>query len=449
MRSPYAPTRDVLITHPEWTRDATIYQINLRQFTAEGTFAAAQAQLPRLKELGATILWLMPIHEIGRENRKGRLGSPYAVRDYYSVNAEFGTPDDLRRFVRVAHELGLYVILDWVANHTSWDNTLVTEHPEWYATDWKGDYCPSPWWDWDDIIELDYSHPQLREWMTRALVHWVRDFDVDGYRCDVAGFVPIDFWEQARRELDAVKPVFMLAEWENRDLHRAAFDMTYAWSWNETMHGIAHGRVTPAALKVYYSWNTKTYPRDIMRMLFVANHDHNAWDGTEFERFGDALEATIVLSCTSEGMPLMYNGQEAGLDKRLQFFDRDPIVWRDHPIGRLYRKLWALRKKNSALWNAAWGAPMLHVRTSDDDRVLAFSRRNDRDHVLCAINLSASAVEVTFAPMTQRPERPRVPVPHHGSFTDFVTGERVVVDADTRLRLPPWGYALYVADPVG
>ena len=218
MRSadPYEPIPYVKLRHPEWSKAAAIYQINTRQFTPEGTFRAAETHLPRLKELGADILWLMPIHEIGQENRKGSLGSPYSVRDYTSVNAEFGTLEDLKHLVRAAHAAGMYVILDWVANHTACDNPLVQEHPEWYARDWKGEMHPTPWWDWPDILDLDYRHAGLRQYMTEAMKYWVREADIDGFRCDVAGFVPTDFWNQARRELETIKPVFMLAEWEGR-----------------------------------------------------------------------------------------------------------------------------------------------------------------------------------------------------------------------------------------
>lgn len=214
--NPYQPVPQVRIKHPEWSKNATIYQINTRQFTEEGTFRAAERHLPRLKDLGVVILWLMPIHEIGSKNRKGSLGSPYAVKDYYAVNSEFGSLDDLKHFVKTAHDLGLVVILDWVANHTAWDNPLVHDHPEWYAHDWKGDFRPTPWWDWADIIDLDYEQPAVRKYMTDALKYWVSAADIDGYRCDVAGFVPIDFWNNARKELDAIKPVFMLAEWESQ-----------------------------------------------------------------------------------------------------------------------------------------------------------------------------------------------------------------------------------------
>ena len=198
----YAPEPYVQVNHPEWTKDAVIYQINLRQFTPEGTFFAAQSHLPRLKELGVDILWLMPIHPIGERNRKRTLGSPYAVKDYFGVNPEFGTESDFRAFIDAAHAHGFKVILDWVANHTAWDNPLVAEHPNWYETDWKGDFHPTPWTDWADIIDLDYDNADLRAYKIRALKYWVEEFGVDGYRCDVAGYVPLDFWETARAELD-------------------------------------------------------------------------------------------------------------------------------------------------------------------------------------------------------------------------------------------------------
>lgn len=431
--NPYRPIPEVRIKHPEWSKNAAIYQINTRQFTPEGTFRAAEAHLPRLKALGVTILWLMPIHPIGEVNRKGTLGSPYSVKDYYGVNPEFGTLDDLKQFVATAHELGLTVILDWVANHSAWDCNLVAEHPEWYARDWKGDLRPTPWWDWPDVIDFDYDQEGIRRYMTEAMKHWVRETDIDGYRCDVAGFVPTDFWNNVRRELDAIKPVFMLAEWEARDLHAEAFDMTYAWQWNDIVHRIAMGELNAENLHVYYSWNEKAYPRDIMRMLFVSNHDKNAWEGTEFEMFGDCLEAAVVLSVISEGMPLIYNGQEAGNTQRLAFFERDPIEWREHPMGDLYRRLFALKRRNSALWNAAWGARMIDVVNSAPKQVFSFVRRNDRDGVFAVFNFSNRAQEVRFHEIL-----------HHGRYTDYATGEAVEFIAETRMELKPWDYRIFI-----
>ena len=429
----YDPLPLVHLTHPEWSKNATIYQINTRQFTPEGTFRAAELQLPRLRDLGVGIVWLMPIHPIGEVNRKGTLGSPYSVKDYYGVNPEFGTLDDLKTFVRAAHDLGLRVILDWVANHSAWDCNLTTEHPEWYTRDWKGDFSPTVWWDWADIIDLDFDQPGLRQYMTEAMVWWVREVDVDGFRCDVAGFVPTDFWDTARREMEAVKPVFMLAEWEARDLHTAAFDMTYAWHWNDVVHKIAVGQADVNALRVYYSWNEKAYPRDIMRMLFVSNHDKNAWEGTEFEQFGEALEAAIVLSVVSEGMPLIYNGQEAGNERRLAFFERDPIDWRPHPLGDLYARLFALKRDTTALWNAAWGARMVNAPNNTPAQVLSFVRRNERDGVFAVFNFCDRPQVVTFDEAL-----------HHGDYSDFFSGEPMTFDGETRLEIERWGYRLYV-----
>jgi glycosidase len=431
--NPYEPTPYVKLTHPEWSRNAVIYQINTRQFTEEGTFRAAEKHLPRLKDLGVDILWLMPVHEIGVKNRKGTLGSPYSVKDYYSVNHEFGTLVDLRHFVQAAHEMGMYVILDWVANHTAWDCTLVEEHPEWYARDWKGDFRPTPWWNWDDIIELDYSQPAVRQYMTEALKYWVTEVDIDGYRCDVAGFVPTDFWNNARRELDAIKPVFLLAEWESYDLHAEAFDMTYSWSWFDALHNITAGKAELNTLFVYYSWNEKAFPKDGYRMLFVTNHDKNAWEGTEFEIFGDGLEATIVLSVISEGMPLIYNGQEAGNASRLAFFEKDPIQWREHPNGGLYKNLIALKKQNTALWNGKWGATMIRVQNNVPMKVFSFVRHNERDKIFAVFNFSDQPQFVRFEPSL-----------HHGTYTDYFSKALVEFSVATGLELEPWDYRVFV-----
>ena len=433
MSNPHVPEPYVKVTHPEWSKNATIYQLNTRQFSAEGTFRAAQKELPRIKSLGADIIWLMPIHPIGEENRKGTLGSPYAVKDYYGVNPEFGTLDDLKAFVDEAHALGMYVILDWVANHTAWDNPLRTDHPDWYERDWDGDFRPTPWWDWSDIIDLDYSKPEVRDYMTEAMKYWVRDVGIDGYRCDVAGFVPVQFWNNLRRELDAIKPVFMLAEWESRDLHAEAFDMTYAWSWHRAVHDVVNGHAPLSALFVYYSWRESSYPKEAYRMTYISNHDVNSWDNTQFEAFGDGLEAAIVLSVVGDGMPLIYNGQEAGNPKQLEFFEKDPIDWRPHPIGDLYRKLFALKHENTALWNGQWGATMVRAWNSAPDDVFSFVRENDEDKVFAVINFTAEPQSVTFSDS-----------PFAGSYTEYFSGEAVDVDSQTELELEPWGYRVYV-----
>ena len=430
--NPFEPTDYVKIAHPEWSKNAVIYQINTRQFTPEGTFKAAQQELPRLKDLGIDIIWLMPIHPIGEKNRKGTLGSPYAVKDYFAVNPEFGSDQDLKDFINQAHQLGMKVILDWVANHTAWDNVLVESHPEWYQRDHNSNFRPTPWWDWDDIINLDYNQPELRKYMTEAMSYWVKEFDVDGYRCDVAGFVPVDFWNNVRKTLDNIKPVFMLAEWESRDLHAEAFDMTYAWSWNETMHDICNEKADLNKLFVYYSWNESAYPKNAMRMTYIANHDSNAWEGTMFENFGDGLEATIALSVVGEGMPMLYNGMEAGNNKRLAFFEKDPIEWQNHRFNDVFKDLFILLKSNSALWHAQWGATMIKVPNNAPKEVLSFVRKNDDNKVFAVFNFSDKVQTAQFEDTL-----------FTGKYTQFGSGESVDFNSESQLTLQPWAYKIY------
>jgi glycosidase len=429
----HEPRALVRIAAPEWTRDAVIYQINLRQFTPAGTLRAAEGELPRLKELGVDILWLMPIHPIGERNRKGTLGSPYAVRDYRKVNPEFGDFADLKRFVDRAHSLGLRVILDWVANHSAWDNPLVAQHPDWYERNWKGDFHPTSWWDWSDIIEFDYSQRGLREYMADSMAFWVREAGVDGFRCDVAGYVPLDFWNETRRELDRIKPVFMLAEAASRDMHYEAFDATYAWGLHSALHEVTRRGASVDALAGHYSEQDNLFPRGSMRLVFTSNHDKNSWEGTEFEMFGDGVRAAIVLTFVGDGIPLVYNGQEAGNTKRLAFFERDPIAWREHPHAALFRHLADIKSRNSALHNGPWGARMIRVANDAPQHVLSFVREDPRNKVLALFNFSAEARSVRL------PEALA-----HGDYRDAFDDTPAAVTAAASLSLPAWGYRVLV-----
>jgi glycosidase len=422
---------------PLWTCHASIYQVNTRQFSEQGTFSEVTKALPRMKDLGVTIVWLMPIHEIGEQNRKGSLGSPYAVKDFRSINAEFGNAESLKELINEAHKLDLKVILDWVPNHSAWDNHLVQEHPEWYARDYKGDFRPSPWWDWDDIIEFDYGQAGLREYMIEAMAYWIKEFDIDGFRCDVAGYVPNDFWRQAREHLDRIKSVFMLAEWENRDLHEYAFDMTYAWSWNEVLHDICQQKAPLDKLRKYYSWNERSWPREAMRMTFVSNHDENAWEGTPDEKFGDAQKACIVLSCLGEGMPLIHNGQEAGESKRLAFFEKDNIEWQHHVIGELYTTLLSLRNRYTALWNAQHGALMQQVPNSNQQAIFSFVRQDKESKWFMVFNFSPKVQNVTFRDTLFTDQ-----------YSDALENDKQEYDffGDTELSLPPWGYRVFLRE---
>ncbi|MFI5357638.1 MAG: alpha-amylase family glycosyl hydrolase, partial [Opitutales bacterium] len=282
-----------------------------------------------------------------------------------------------------------------------------------------------------DVISLDYRQPGLRRYMTDAMKYWVRDVGFDGFRCDVAGFVPLDFWVNVRRELDAIRPVFMLGEWESRDLQARAFDATYAWSWYDSMHAIAMGKTDAGSLYGYYAWNEGFYPRDSFRMLFTSNQDKNSWDGTALEQFGAALPAATVLSFVSEGLPLIYNGQEAGNAKRLKFFEKDPIEWRANPAAELYRRLIVLRKTHPALWSAHWGARMIQV--PNDVSALCFVRQQGADKVFAVFNFSPDTKTVRFTGG-----------PFAGAYHDYFTGESVAIKPDTALTLKPWACRVFV-----
>ena len=360
------------------------------------------------------------------------------MKDYFGVNPEYGTMDDLKAFVDAAHAQGMHVILDWVANHTAWDNPLTQSHPEWYERDLDGHFRPTPWWDWSDIINLNYAHAGLRQYMTEALMFWVREAGIDGYRADVAGFVPLDFWETARRQLETIKPVFLLAEWEMRDMHYAAFDATYAWSWSEAATKIAEGHADTAALFTFYSWNESAYPREAMRLVGTTNHDANAWEGTEYERYGPMREAATVLSVVGEGIPMIYNGQEVGNTRRLKFFEKDPIIWpADYRLdeqGLLYQRLFQLKHSNKALANGQWGGRMHQVVNTAPTKVFSFFREKDGDKVFVAMNLSGESQTVTFSG-----------VHHFGVYQDFTGNEAVTVNATTQVVLSAWGWRVFVA----
>ncbi|MEO1968773.1 MAG: alpha-amylase family glycosyl hydrolase [Sphingomonadaceae bacterium] len=432
--SVWQPSPESTIQHPAWSKEGVLYQINIRQFTPEGTFRAAEKQLPRLKQLGVNILWIMPIHPIGKEHRKGTLGSPYSVRDYRDVNPEFGTKEDFKHFVDAAHALGFHVILDWVANHTAWDNPLTKEHPNWYVKNWKGGFTPTPWLDWSDIIDLDWSKPGVRQYIGESMEMWVRDYGVDGFRADVAGYVPLDFWEKERKRLEAIKPVFMLAEWKTPEMTRKAFDAVYAWEWHNTMKDIAQGKANASALDGYYAEAEKAWPRAAMRMTYVANHDSNAWEGTQYENFGDALPAVIALSFTGEGLPMIYNGQEACNHKRLEFFEKDPIDWsqdKDCQLGTLFTDLIAFRKANPALANNPWGGRMSKLDNDQPAQLFSWIRHVDGNTVVGLFNLSPKPVT---AHLTDA----------HGAgrYREFGTGKEVVLASGSTVSLPAWGYRL-------
>ena len=418
------------VVHPDWTKNATIYEANIRQYSPEGTFKKFEEYLPELKKMGVGVIWIMPINPIGEVNRKGKLGSYYSVADYLKVNPEFGTPEDFHHLVDAIHAQGMKVIIDWVANHTAWDHPWVKSHPEYYVHDKKGHFVP-PVPDWADVIKLDYRNPQLRAEMINSLKYWITEYDLDGFRCDVAAMVPTDFWNEARKQLDQVKPVFMLAEAFEPRLQEHAFDMTYAWQLKDLWGQIAKGKKNASALTAYMKGEEARYNPNSYRMLHTSNHDLNSWEGTEYDRLGDGVETFLVMSNTLKGMPLLYEGQEAGNTKALDFFDRDPIVWKDHKFRELYTKLFHLKQTNHALWNGLYGGQPELIKTSDSKNIFAFSRSKDGDQIIAIFNLSS----------TPRHFSSTDPV-FIGKFTDPLTGQA----ASAPQELQAWEYRLLVRD---
>lgn len=432
----YQPKPYVEIKHPEWVKNATIYEVNVRQFTPEGTFKAFETHLPRLKEMGIDILWLMPIHPIGEKNRKGTQGSYYAVKDYYGVNAEFGTMDEFKALVKKIHSMGMYVVIDWVANHSSWDNALVKDHPDWYSKNKEGNFQPTPWRDYDDIIEFDYNQAGLRKYMTEALKFWIKETDIDGYRCDVASFMPTDFWETARKELDEIKPVFMLAESEAMDLHKKAFDMTYAWGLWDHLHKVTTKNAGLGGLTGgYIAEHVSIFPKDAIRMSFIDNHDKNSWEGNQYLNFGKGLEAAIVMAAMFDGMPLVYSGQEAGLNRSLKFFDKDPIEWKQHPFYELYKKLFDLKHKNQAMWNGSWGGEMDRVVNGHMNEVISFAREKNNQKVITVINFSDKDRSVKLSTKY-----------HTGTYSELFSSKTIELKGDDILTIPAWSYNVLVKE---
>ena len=416
---------------PAWLNDAVLYEVNLRQYSPEGTFNAFTNDLPRLKKLGVEILWLMPINPISEKNRKGSLGSYYSVKDYTAVNPEFGTMDDFKNLVNKAHEMGFEVIIDWVANHTGWDNQWIYDHPDWYTKDSTGAIIP-PDPDWSDVADLNYGVQPMRRAMINAMDFWLEKTNIDGFRCDVAWGVPQDFWNEARASFDSIKPVYMLAEDEDHPgFLKKAFDSNYAWHLHHIMNEVAQGKQSAQDIRAYFDSIGNKYASGSFPMQFITNHDENAWNGTVAERMGDAADAFAVFTFTIPGIPLIYDGQEAGMNKRLEFFEKDTIDWSNLEKQAFYEKLVKLKKENQALWNGLAGGDMKLLDTSANDKVFAFTREKNGNKLLVIMNLSNSPVvcDVKFGVQEE--------------FDGLMGEKKLVVDEKANIELDAWEYRVY------
>lgn len=415
--------------HPDWSYHASIYEVNVRQYTPEGTFKAFEKSLPRLREMGVDILWFMPITPIGQQNRKGPLGSYYSVQDYTAVNPEFGTLDDWKQLVKTAHAMGFKVIIDWVANHSSWDNVWTRTHPDFYTRDLAGHF-KAPVEGWEDVIDLNYDNPALREAMISAMQFWLNETGIDGFRCDVADMVPTDFWKTAIEALKKTKPdLFMLAEAEKPEMHEAGFDATYTWSIFHTMNDVAAGKKGIPDLDAMLAHNDSIFPPGAFRMYFTVNHDENSWNGTEYEKMDGGAQTFAVLCATlPQSIPLIYSGQEAANKKRLKFFEKDSIDWENYSLQPFYKTLLQVRKVHPAL-SASPAATYARLKTSADASVFAFVRKNGTDEVVVILNLTAQPQQLTLTENSP-----------HGQYQNVFDGHRLVLSAGTSLSMAPWQY---------
>lgn len=421
------------VVHPEWTKNSVLYEVNIRQFTPEGTFNAFTTHLSRLKKLGVDLLWLMPVNPIGIKNRKEPLGSYYSVRDYKAVNPEFGNIDDFKNLVAKAHEMGFHVIMDFVPNHSSWDNKLTTEHPDWYVKDAKGSFVPPTGFDWTDVIQFDWKNTDLQDYMISALKFWV-EIGVDGFRVDHPDLTPPEFWARARVELNKIKPVFMVAENEGQtDFLKEGFDMSYAWELHHLMNNIAQGKDSVNSLRKYYAKELSVFPQNVYRMVFLDNHDENSWNGTINSRMGDAQKAFAVFVFTTQGVPLLYNGQETCLAKSLRFFERDTIKWDSCSLTGFYRDLVKLKKSNPALLNGEFGAKLQMIKTDKDNKVFCYFREKDNDRLVVFLNLSRKPIAI-------KPDLGNL----NGDYKDYFSGTQSSVPLSDSIKLEAWGYKVLV-----
>ncbi|MFN5414891.1 MAG: alpha-amylase family glycosyl hydrolase [Bacteroidota bacterium] len=432
------PTRSI-----DWIKNNVVYEVNTRQFNSGGTFKSFMPEIPRIKALGVDVLWFMPVYPIGQLNRKGGLGSYYSIKNYHEINPEFGTMDDFKATVNAAHAQGMKVILDWVGNHTAWDHPWVTEHPDWYVHDSTGKIVTP--WDWTDVAQLNFKNPELRKAMIAEMQFWVKECNIDGFRCDVAFLVPRSFWEEARIALEKDKPLFMLAEMENnKDIDpnppgymEKAFDAYYGWTLHSASADCAKGKITGREFVNKFTEARALFPAKAMMLSFLSNHDENTWNGTIEEKYADKWQVFSVLNYTLQNsLPLIYNGEEANNTKRLLFFEKDPITsWSDTSRYAWYRTMNHLTHTHPALQNGAWGAKeeVLKV-TGGDENIYAFRRTSEGQTVTVIVNLSSKQQWIqAIGDRTL-----------NGTEKTYVKSPVTIKHIGQGMPLDAWGYAVIV-----
>ncbi len=416
--------------HPDWSFNSNIYEVNIRQYTAEGTFEAFKKHLPRLQQMGVEILWFMPITPISLKDRKGTLGSYYAVQNYTEINPEFGSLKDFINLVETAHNLGFKVIIDWVANHTGNDNIWIDLHPDFFVYEQGSNQIVHPH-GWEDVSKLNFENNDMQDAMIEAMKFWITTADIDGFRCDMAHLVPLGFWIKTKDELDKAKPhLFWLAECEEADYHQV-FDATYTWQWmHKTEQFSKHNENVDGLVNLLTHYDS-SFPKDAFRVYFTSNHDENSWNGTEYEKYGDAAKLLSVFSCTWNGIPMVYSGQELPNYKRLKFFDKDKIEWTHNcELHDFYKTLFSLRKTNNALRAGDSNIITSKVSTNRDDKVFAFIKSNESQAVLVVLNFSSKTDNVGLRNI-------------RGVYKNIFTGEHFNANLNSILPVEAWGYYVF------
>ncbi|HWB28700.1 MAG TPA: alpha-amylase family glycosyl hydrolase [Chitinophagaceae bacterium] len=404
-----------------------IYEVNIRQYTTEGTFNAFAAHLPRLKDMGVDILWFMPVTPIGKVKRLGTLGSYYACSSYTAINPEFGTMDDFKALIATIHNMGMKVIIDWVANHTGRDHEWVAEHPDWYVRDANGNF--SEQYGWADVIHLDYTKMDMRKKMIESMCFWISECNIDGFRCDMAHLVPLEFWLDAKEQCEELKSLFWLAECDHIEYH-AVFDVTYAWEWMHVSEKVVKGMASIGQMKdVLFKY--AQYPKGARKLYFTSNHDENTWNGTEYEKYQGAAKAFAVFTLTWPGMPLIYSGQELPNVKRLKFFDKDFIDWKPTVVlHNFYKNMLALRKANTCLHGDI--QPDI-IATGHDDKIFAYILHDEKSKVLVLLN---------FSPV----DKVRINIGHQvleGPYKNVTSGLEYTLMATESFEMQAWEFMVY------
>ncbi len=422
------------MSHPKWSYSTNIYEVNIRQYTPEGTFSAFSKHLPRLKDMGVQVLWFMPVTPISEKGRLGTLGSYYAAQNYDAINPEFGTIDDFKALIKEAHEMGFKVIMDFVADHVGNDNSWVIDHPDYLVKDEKGEFIHPH--GWSDVCQINYDVPEVWKTMVKVLKFWIKEYDVDGFRCDMAHLVTLDFWIYAKKKISKLKDgLFWLGECEEPEYHQV-FDATYTWKWMHASEEFYHGKMNLQSLLTVLYKTVTEFPCNAFRLYFTSNHDENSWNGTEYEKYGDAAQLFAVFSCTWDGIPLIYSGQELPNKKRLKFFEKDTIEWTGNfELHTFYKTLLTLKATNSALRAGDPTVLTQIVSHPEDHHVFAYLRKNKSNQVLVILNCTGEGLNFIVKNVK-------------GVFRNVFFDDDINFEIKNEVWLHPWGYLVFEKIPM-